>query len=79
MTDGHLWESAVAMKVALAVLSGKTEPHFISLPTTTWGDAEAASKCSSSAPADMVLNVTSPLLAPVQITIPEVEKYMGGA
>jgi len=79
MTDGHLWESAVAMKVALAVLSGKTEPHFVSLPTTTWGDAEAASKCSASAPADMVLNVSSPLLAPVQITVPEVKKYMGGA
>jgi ribose transport system substrate-binding protein len=77
MTDGHLWESALALKVALALLSGKKEPKFIPISTISWDDSQSVARCDPSAPATMVLVVTSPQLGSAQLTIAEVKKYMG--
>lgn len=67
----QLWESALALKVALNVLSGKAMPHSIPGNFPAWNTKQAISHCSSKLPPTLFLNVNSPRdginLTPLQV------------
>jgi ribose transport system substrate-binding protein len=71
----QLWESALALKVALSVLSGKKEPHTVPGNFPAWNTQQAISHCNSKLPATLFLNVNSPGDG-INLTPQQVVKFM---
>lgn len=71
----QLWEGALALKVALGVLSGHSEPKSIPGKFVAWNTAQSISHCQSGVSPSLFLQVANPADG-VNLTAAEVEKYM---
>jgi len=72
----QLWESAYAMKIALAILSGQHEPHFIPVAPVSWGTAQAINLCQPKLSQTLFLQFDNPKVG-VILSANQVVKYMG--
>lgn len=72
-----LWADAVALNVALDILSGKKPPKFIPGTWTVWTTQESMKQCRSDLSPSLFLQVAAPKYG-VNLTLEQVNKYMGG-
>jgi ribose transport system substrate-binding protein len=70
-----LWADAVALKVALNLLAGKKQPHFLPGTFTAWNTSQSIKQCRPKVAPTLFLQVSAPQYG-VNLTIAEVEKYM---
>jgi len=71
----EITQYALALKVALDLLSGKKEPHSILTPLYTWNTAQVVSECNSKLPAEFCLWVSLPQDG-INLTTSQVVKFM---
>jgi len=70
-----MWADAVAFKQAVALLQGKSVPHFIPGNFVVWNTAQSIAQCNSKYSPSLFLEVSAPKYG-VTLTPQEVLKYM---
>jgi ribose transport system substrate-binding protein len=72
----QFWESALALKVALALLSGKQQPHFFPGSWVVWNTAQSIKACNPKLSPSFFLQASSPPKYGINLTPAQVQKYM---